>query len=943
MNIKRMSKPDLMNNSSDDEFEDEQNNKPSKDANSADDEESENKLSYSYILEEIRKKIPPPYPLLPKSFFVEDEGAMSGGIGKMLLLNRFKGMDRRIDLLNWESGLAWLQSQYQFSTTLYKIFNPYDDNDELREDIVYYRDIGVDQTKALTIAEVNKNGNLFNTNKLDVKKLLKSNVSTSNKRSVDSCVQTNGLEPFYSLKDVNDKTLIFESRFESGNLYTVLKVNDNEYHMWLQNDVNTMGHTQWFFFRVQNTTKDLEVKFNIMNLSKPDSLFNHGMKPLIYSEKKVEEEDVGWFRDWYEISYFNNGIRKENGGKNYTLTFKYKFEHSDDTVFFAYWYPYTYSDLKSDLISIERNPKMKNFWTIRSLCRSLAGNSWDYLTITNKNKLEDNKKKKAVILTARVHPGETVGSWMMKGVLDFLTDPDNEDANTLRDNFVFKVIPMLNPDGVINGNYRCSLAGSDLNRRWKNPSKILHPTIYHAKKMIQEVHSEREVILFCDLHGHSRKKDIFMYGCNIPKKPEETRIFPYILGKICPFFYFNYSRFGVQKSKESTARVVLFKSLKIPSIFTWESSFWGNENGPFKDKHFTREDLKQVGKDIWRSILIYTGIKIPSDIELPFEKFQNGKVYKEDLEGLKEMFMDELRGQKELIEEGDGDSSCGSDEAPSDDNLEIEQIWQLIPAVDKKLKNALKSLSKKQAEAKNKKDINDKNSQSQKAAIEKEQNGVKRIIKVRTKISKKIEKVKPIMVDAWTQTERSDFAIIKYKMQKKIEQKAHLEMSSHLPGSSEKNKMALLLNSQTQPQGSKSALRSDSLGPHKSLTAKMVNAFKNSTTPHNRSKGSNLEEEQSKFGQIGKKSQLTLGFSKNTIKAPIKRSALKVGKKKKEKTRLPSIQGNRDNDDPNDQNELLRVKLLSSIPTTEMFEKRESNKAKRSTTKQRSMRIKKKS
>ena len=29
----------------------------------------------------------------------------------------------------------------------------------------------------------------------------------------------------------------------------------------------------------------------------------------------------------------------------------------------------------------------------------------------------------------------------------------------LRDEFVFVVVPMINPDGVINGNYRCSLAG----------------------------------------------------------------------------------------------------------------------------------------------------------------------------------------------------------------------------------------------------------------------------------------------------------------------------------------------------------------------------------------------------------------------------------------------------------------------------------------------------
>jgi hypothetical protein len=43
---------------------------------------------------------------------------------------------------------------------------------------------------------------------------------------------------------------------------------------------------------------------------------------------------------------------------------------------------------------------------------------------------------------------------------------------------------MLNPDGVINGNYRCSLAGCDLNRRWKAPSKVLHSTIYYTKQMI---------------------------------------------------------------------------------------------------------------------------------------------------------------------------------------------------------------------------------------------------------------------------------------------------------------------------------------------------------------------------------------------------------------------------------------------------------------------------
>jgi len=185
-------------------------------------------------------------------------------------------------------------------------------------------------------------------------------------------------------------------------------------------------------------------------------------------------------------------------------------------------------------------------------------------------------RRKGVVISGRVHPGETVGSWMMRGILYFLTDPDNEEANLLRKNFVFKIIPMLNPDGVINGNYRCSLAGCDLNRRWKFPSKMLQPTIYHCKKLIKYVHQDRQLVMYCDLHGHSRKPNVFMYGCNNSKAPEECRIFPLLLSKVSKIFEFKESKFGVQKTKEATARVAVWKELKnVPLIYTMESTFSG--------------------------------------------------------------------------------------------------------------------------------------------------------------------------------------------------------------------------------------------------------------------------------------------------------------------------------------------------------------------------------
>jgi cytosolic carboxypeptidase protein 2/3 len=51
----------------------------------------------------------------------------------------------------------------------------------------------------------------------------------------------------------------------------------------------------------------------------------------------------------------------------------------------------------------------------------------------------------------------------MHGFLNFITGTSPE-AIDLRRKTVFKIVPMINPDGVIVGNYRTSLSGNDLNR-----------------------------------------------------------------------------------------------------------------------------------------------------------------------------------------------------------------------------------------------------------------------------------------------------------------------------------------------------------------------------------------------------------------------------------------------------------------------------------------------
>ena len=144
---------------------------------------------------------------------------------------------------------------------------------------------------------------------------------------------------------------------------------------------------------------------------------------------------------------------------------------------------------------------------------TIAENKCEYLVITNfKSDLKDSTKKDAIILSARVHPGESSSSHVMEGLLTILTG-DSPKAQEMRDKFLFKVVPMLNPYGVITGNYRTNLAGFDLNRNWATPEKKLHPTIHFAKKMIEDLGKSKTITLYIDIHNHSRKKNIFSYGC----------------------------------------------------------------------------------------------------------------------------------------------------------------------------------------------------------------------------------------------------------------------------------------------------------------------------------------------------------------------------------------------------------------------------------------------
>lgn len=177
---------------------------------------------------------------------------------------------------------------------------------------------------------------------------------------------------------VPEDSLRFESRFESGNLRKAIRIGNCEYNLLLEYDTETKAHTQWFYFSVRGAMRGQRVRFNIVNLMKYESLYNDGLKPLVFSVKSGE-----WLREGSSISYYRNDLPVDSNsrGGHYTLTFSYSFEEADDTVYFAHCFPYTYTMLMQELSDLSlRHPEVMR---MDVLCKTLGGNDCPVLTITS--------------------------------------------------------------------------------------------------------------------------------------------------------------------------------------------------------------------------------------------------------------------------------------------------------------------------------------------------------------------------------------------------------------------------------------------------------------------------------------------------------------------------------------------------------------------------------
>lgn len=194
-------------------------------------------------------------------------------------------------------------------------------------------------------------------------------------------------------------------------------------------------------------------------------------------------------------------------------------------------------------------------------------------------KRDPKNKIRIIIIIARAHPGESPSSFVVQGLIEFLLG-NHPIAETLRENFVFKIIPMLNPDGVFLGNNRCNLIGHDLNRGWNSASSWTEPTLHAAVNMLKEYDDSDcyQIDFVIDIHAHSSLMGSFIYGNTYEDvyRYERHLVFPKLLSTNSDDFSIDNMLFNADDRKSgSTRRFVCEQLSEAVNSYTMEVSMCG--------------------------------------------------------------------------------------------------------------------------------------------------------------------------------------------------------------------------------------------------------------------------------------------------------------------------------------------------------------------------------
>ncbi|GIL51917.1 hypothetical protein Vafri_7827 [Volvox africanus] len=195
------------------------------------------------------------------------------------------------------------------------------------------------------------------------------------------------------------------------------------------------------------------------------------------------------------------------------------------------------------------------------------------------------RDKTVFFVSSRVHPGETPATHIFNGMLAFLLRRSDPRAAALRRRFVFKLVPIVNPDGVAVGNYRTDTLGQNLNRFYTGvPDERTQPSVYAIKTLLMHYAQQGILEYYIDLHAHANKKGVFIYGNTLGDCDAhmQSLLYAKLVALNNPAFDFvgcNYTEKNMVRadkdgaSKEGAGRVALYRETGLTHLYTIEANY----------------------------------------------------------------------------------------------------------------------------------------------------------------------------------------------------------------------------------------------------------------------------------------------------------------------------------------------------------------------------------
>jgi len=256
----------------------------------------------------------------------------------------------------------------------------------------------------------------------------------------------------------------FYANFESGNMRMVTMTDSVNYVVTTYED--KIGGGRWFYFRIAG----VQNKFIKVTVSNSD------VKRAVYS---------------YDNKTFTRFSASESPAEN---TFQKTYEQ--DTVYVAYYTPYTFSFLQERIKQWSASP----YVVIDTLGFTLRNLPLQELTITDSS--FPDSLKYHVWVHARTHPSETPSSWHLDGFIESIL-ADNELIQFYREHIVFHCIPFTNPDGVYYGRSRTNYDGIDIESDWNTSDAQTTAEVKILKKRMTEINSHKVLSIFQNLHSQA--------------------------------------------------------------------------------------------------------------------------------------------------------------------------------------------------------------------------------------------------------------------------------------------------------------------------------------------------------------------------------------------------------------------------------------------------------